>query len=101
MAGAGRPTTRIAETLPLAEAAQAAQAHERLAKGGPRGRLVLVPSRSGDRPAGAGRGPPGGRPVNRPPGLRRSIGQSIGRSAARSVRNRRSSGPAEWRSRPP
>lgn len=37
---AGALTTRVAETYPLAEAAKA---HARLAKGGIRGRLVLVP----------------------------------------------------------
>lgn len=36
----GRLTLRVADTLPLAEVAQA---HRRLAKGGLRGRLVLVP----------------------------------------------------------
>ena len=37
---AGRLTLRVADTLPLSEAAVA---HERLAAGGVRGRLVLVP----------------------------------------------------------
>jgi NADPH:quinone reductase-like Zn-dependent oxidoreductase len=40
LAGAGKLTLRVADTYPLAEAAQA---HERLAAGGVRGRLVLVP----------------------------------------------------------
>lgn len=37
---AGTLTTRVAETYPLAEAAKA---HARLAEGGVRGRLVVVP----------------------------------------------------------
>ena len=40
LAGEGRLTARVAEVLPLD---QAAEAHRRLAKGGLRGRLVLVP----------------------------------------------------------
>ncbi|MFF0573175.1 NADP-dependent oxidoreductase [Streptosporangium saharense] len=40
LAGAGRLSLRIADTLPLEEAVQA---HERLSKGGLRGRLVLLP----------------------------------------------------------
>lgn len=40
LAGAGHLTTRVADTLPLHEAARA---HRRLAEGGIRGRLVLVP----------------------------------------------------------
>lgn len=40
LAAAGRLTLRVAETLPLE---RAATAHERLAKGGVRGRLVLLP----------------------------------------------------------
>jgi NADPH2:quinone reductase len=36
----GRLTLRVAETLPLE---QVAAAHERVAKGGLRGRVVLVP----------------------------------------------------------
>lgn len=40
LATAGKLTLRVADTYPLAEAAQA---HERLAAGGVRGRLVLVP----------------------------------------------------------
>ena len=40
LAGAGQISLRVAETYPLTEAAAA---HERLAKGGLRGRLVLIP----------------------------------------------------------
>ncbi|MBB4892420.1 NADPH:quinone reductase-like Zn-dependent oxidoreductase [Streptomyces olivoverticillatus] len=40
LAGSGRLTLRVADTMPLAEAARA---HRRLAEGGMRGRLVLVP----------------------------------------------------------
>ncbi|MEU5084457.1 MULTISPECIES: NADP-dependent oxidoreductase [Streptomyces] len=40
LAGAGRLTPRVADVLPLTEAVEA---HRRLAKGGLRGRLVLVP----------------------------------------------------------
>ncbi|MCX5115014.1 NADP-dependent oxidoreductase [Streptomyces sp. NBC_00378] len=40
LAGTGQLTVRVADTLPLHEAAQA---HRRLAEGGIRGRLVLVP----------------------------------------------------------
>ncbi|MFF7994977.1 NADP-dependent oxidoreductase [Kitasatospora xanthocidica] len=40
LAGTGRLTLRVADTLPLE---RAGQAHERLAAGGLRGRLVLVP----------------------------------------------------------
>jgi NADPH:quinone reductase len=40
LAGTGRLTTRVADTMPLHEARQA---HRRMAKGGIRGRLVLTP----------------------------------------------------------
>ncbi|HET6292817.1 MAG TPA: zinc-binding dehydrogenase, partial [Kribbella sp.] len=40
LAAAGALALRVAQTYPLEEAAQA---HERLAKGGLRGRLVLIP----------------------------------------------------------
>jgi NADPH:quinone reductase-like Zn-dependent oxidoreductase len=40
LAAAGKLTLRVADTYPLADAAQA---HERLQAGGVRGRIVLVP----------------------------------------------------------